>query len=194
MYKLIAHRGDKTIALENTLEAFESAVKRPEYSGFECDVRMTKDRKLVIYHNPLYKGLLVKNTLYKDMIGHPLLKDVLSLHANKIIMIDVKDAFIDIDLLHKALNEYPDKKIYVISFYDNVINKLYQKKRNYQVGILNYVLNTNEDHFKYDFLCILMAISNQKIINDYQKRNKELFIYGTDKKKINDTYPYYIVD
>lgn len=194
MFKLIAHRGLKDGTEENSIESFYNAIKSSSYYGFECDVRLTKDHKFVIYHNPLYQGNLVRNTLYSEMNNHPLLEEVLNLQTDKIIMIDVKDAFIDTQRLHETLNKYKNKNIYVISFYDNVISKLFIKKRNYKVGILNYVLNTNDDHFKYDFLCILMAISNSKIIRDFQKNNKDLFIYGVDKAKIKEIYPYYIVD
>lgn len=192
MIKKIAHRGLKTHAKENTLKAFIDALASPDYAGFECDVRMTKDKKLIILHNPIYEGKLVKSTLYKDLGKFPFLSDVLKLKTDKLIMVDVKDPFIDINLLHKELNKH--ENIYVISFYDKVIKALYAKKRNYKVGILNYVFNTNDKHFDYDFLCILMAISNPKIIKDYEKKGKMLVIYGTNPEKITDLYPYYIVD
>lgn len=193
MIKKIAHRGDKTHAKENTMKAYKNAILNSEYVGFECDVRMTKDRKLVMVHNPLYDGKLVRASNYKELETLPLLSDVLKLTTEKIIMVDVKDPLIDVELLHKTLNSY-NKNIYVISFYDNVIKALYKKQRKYKVGILNYVFNTDEKHFEYDFLCILMAFSNPKIISDYQKQNKIIVIYGVDKDKIKDLYPYYIVD
>ncbi len=50
MIKMIAHRGDATIAKENTLEAFENAVNTGA-DGFEFDVRLTADNIPVVYHN-----------------------------------------------------------------------------------------------------------------------------------------------
>ena len=49
---IIAHRGDVTNAPENTLPAFEKAI----YSGadgIELDVRLTKDDRLVVFHDRL---------------------------------------------------------------------------------------------------------------------------------------------
>ena len=64
MYKLIAHRGEKKSSEENSLAAFFDAING-EYVGFECDVRMTKDKKFVIYHDALFKGKLVKTLDYE---------------------------------------------------------------------------------------------------------------------------------
>jgi len=195
MYKLIAHRGEKKSSKENTLAAFFDAING-EYVGFECDVRMTKDNKLIVFHDPLYKGKLIKNYFYNELKndGVPLLDDVLKIDTNKIIMVDIKDAFIDYKLLMKVLNTYSNKKIYVMSFYDGVIRKIFINDRKYKVGILNYVLNTDHNHFKYDFLCILDAFSNEEIIIKYKRKNKELFIYGVKRNNLKDIYPYYIVD
>jgi len=81
-----------------------------------------------------------------------------------------------------------------MSFYDGVIRKIFIFFRQYKVGILNYVLNTDHNHFKYDFLCILDAFSNEEIIIKYKRKNKELFIYGVKRNNLKDIYPYYIVD
>ena len=47
MERLIAHRGLKEHAKENTLEAFSLALKSEHYAGFECDIRTTKDGVLL---------------------------------------------------------------------------------------------------------------------------------------------------
>lgn len=195
MYKLIAHRGEKKSSKENTIAAFFDAING-DYYGFECDIRMTKDKKIVVYHDPMFKGKLIKNYNYKELKSNniPLLEDVLNIKTDKIIMIDIKDAFIDDKILLKVLNHYKDKNIYVMSFYDNIINKLFVDNCGFKVGILNYVLNTNDNHFKYDFLCILNTFLNNEIINKYEHDKKELFVYGIKRKDIKDLYPYYIVD
>ena len=47
---IIAHRGDVVNAPENTLPAFRSAYERGA-DGIELDVRMTRDRQLVVFHD-----------------------------------------------------------------------------------------------------------------------------------------------
>jgi glycerophosphoryl diester phosphodiesterase len=48
--KIIAHRGGAGYRPENTLSAFENALKLGCY-GAELDVHLTKDRKVVVHHN-----------------------------------------------------------------------------------------------------------------------------------------------
>ena len=51
---IIAHRGDVTSAPENTLPAFRSAYERGA-DGIELDVRLTRDRQLVVFHDRTLK-------------------------------------------------------------------------------------------------------------------------------------------
>jgi glycerophosphoryl diester phosphodiesterase len=46
-----AHRGDSLEYTENSLEAIESALENPDYQFIEFDVRYTKDRKAVVFHD-----------------------------------------------------------------------------------------------------------------------------------------------
>ena len=72
---LIAHRGYKTNNVkENTIEAFDMAYKLG-YKGLECDVRVTKDKKLVICHDAFINRVsngsgLIKNKTYKELLKY----------------------------------------------------------------------------------------------------------------------------
>ena len=48
--KRIAHRGDWSVAPENTLSAFKAAVNG-KAEGIEIDIRMTRDREIVVFHD-----------------------------------------------------------------------------------------------------------------------------------------------
>lgn len=63
--KWIAHRGLSSKALENTLEAFELAGQLPFY-GIECDIQITKDEKIVVYHDEDTKRLTNIKMLVKE--------------------------------------------------------------------------------------------------------------------------------
>ena len=69
---VIAHRGSNKVAPQNTLPAFQRAIDEGT-DGFETDVHVTKDGKLVITQepnagNPLTKGL--KPLLTMDVWEH----------------------------------------------------------------------------------------------------------------------------
>jgi glycerophosphoryl diester phosphodiesterase len=58
---IIAHRGYSQKAQENTISAFNAALKAGA-KGIECDIRLTKDKKAIVNHNGhiLIKGKKVK--------------------------------------------------------------------------------------------------------------------------------------
>ncbi len=85
--KVIAHRGawlEKGLP-ENSLAAFKAALGMDIY-GTECDVRQTKDGRLVICHDATYGGLTISKTDYLTLSQHtlangeslPLLEDFLT--------------------------------------------------------------------------------------------------------------------
>lgn len=57
----ISHRGLCTSATENTLAAFQAAVKTG-FKSLETDLRVTKDKQIVLCHDPTFKRFLGPNT------------------------------------------------------------------------------------------------------------------------------------
>ena len=194
-YKLIAHRGSHKFAKENSLFSFFNAINE-NYYGFECDVRQSKDKKFYIYHDMLYDGKLFKSFNSNEIICDTL-ESVLKLNTNKIILLEIKDPFIDIDNLVETLIKYSDKNIYVMSFYNTVIDKLNIKNKTYKVGILNYVLNTNKkysekektDTLLYPTLFIGLTTSRHNLYDRINKRVEAMINNGLidEAKKIYDT-------
>lgn len=193
MYKLISHRGihNKKI-IENSYLSIKSALESNEYIGVEFDVRVTKDNEFIIYHNSMYNNKLIKNINYKELPKYvPKLNDILKIKSNKIFLIEIKNINNLYKELINILNKYKNKNIYVMSFSNKIINKLDINNRNYKIGILNYVLNTDKNSNNLDFICILSSLLNDSIINTLS--NKEIFSYGLNiKKEYNKVY--YIVD
>ena len=123
----IAHRGAKTnTKKENTISSFLNAISSNFYSGFELDIRVTKDQKIIVCHDPFIDGLLISQTNYSKLKKYhiPLLEDVLKLKTDKIILIEIKDFNMDINLLKNILDRYSSKNIYLMSFSKKPIKKL----------------------------------------------------------------------
>lgn len=195
--KLISHRGLWYNKKEqNTINSFINAINSEKYVGFECDIRESKDKKYIINHNAFIKDSLIKKTNLEDLksYNNPTLFDVLNLKTDKIKLIEIKDININIEKLNEILNKYSNDKIYVMSFHNSVIEKLYKKKHNYKLGILNYILNS-DDKYKYDFVCLLDNLTSLEKINKFLNNNIEVFIYGIFAKKMNyENKVYYIID
>ena len=77
--KVWAHRGASAYAPENTLEAFELAVKQ-KADGIELDVQMTKDKKLVVIHDETIDRTCDGTGYVKDFT----LAELKSYHCNKL--------------------------------------------------------------------------------------------------------------
>ncbi len=190
--QLIAHRGLTTKDIkENTINSFKNAIKNG-YDGIELDVRLTKDKKIVVIHNNLINKTSngvgsVNDYTYKELLKYnfgskkvpskiPLLESVLKRIKNKIVVIELKEK-IELDMLEKILDKYPNNDYYISSFskkyIDNIINSKYKK------GLINYVFNSNIDLKKYDFLLILEDLFNENISNYLKSKNIEPILYNT---------------
>lgn len=68
---VFGHRGCRFVEgiPENTLEAFEFAVKNGA-QGIECDVRLTRDNKIVVFHDPVLGDSMRGVTDPKVEVGH----------------------------------------------------------------------------------------------------------------------------
>lgn len=185
--QLIAHRGlwNKNIK-DNSYEALKNGLLSNKYIGIECDIRTTLDKKIIIYHNTLYKGNLVRNTNYKDLHDVILLEDLLKIKTDKILLLEIKERDIDKNKLIKLLNKYK-RNYYIMSFNNSVIFELRELKKEYKYGVLNYILNSKYD-YDLDFICLLDGISSDYIINNFKKRGIEVIIYGTIKIKKDVKY------
>lgn len=67
---IISHRGRNTNFGENTLAAFDKALEMGA-QGIECDLRLTLDKKIVVYHDKkikiLNKKVSISKLLFKDL-------------------------------------------------------------------------------------------------------------------------------
>lgn len=195
---LIAHRGlYNNKSEQNTMKAFINAINDPNYAGFECDIRQTKDKKFIINHDAFINDKLIFNTNYNDLKMYNIAKlsDILKLNTNKIILLEVKDKLLDFKKLNNLLNKYSSKSIYVMSFHDKVIRNLDNLNHKYKLGLLNYVLN-NKKEYHYNFICLLDKLTSKNQIDEYLRNDKKVFIYGiiNDKKLSHGKECYYIVD
>lgn len=95
---VIAHRGDTTKALENTLPAMEAALKLG-VDGIETDLRLTRDGEVVLFHDDDFqrlagrKGSVETSTLaelralrLRDGSSIPTLVELLELAAKKLLL------------------------------------------------------------------------------------------------------------
>jgi len=181
---LIAHRGlyDNKKVKENTIKAFDKALQNG-FDGFETDLRLTKDGKVVLMHDPVISRVsdsygLVKSLNYSELKKKfrdvALLQDITSKYQKRIFFLELKDK-IDVTKYLNRQNIY-----YITSFNYNYIKAL--PKGNYKRGVLNYVFNTNIDYKNLDFIMILSDLITDKIYEFYTRQGIEVVLYGINKR------------
>lgn len=156
--KIIAHRGNDGIHKENSLEAIINSLNQKYIDGVELDVRLTKDKKLIINHDPFYNGYYISHTniIKLQKLGLNTLEEVLSNvnNNNKIIMIEVKTSDKEIKqmtkTLIKTLNKY-HLNYYICSFNYDFLNT-FKKSSNFKAGlIISAQINTKHINNNFDF-------------------------------------------
>ena len=83
---IIAHRGDRTNAPENTISAFKKAYDIGA-DGIELDVRLTRDAKLVVLHD----RYLDRTTNGNGLVNHHLQNEVCALDAGSWFATELRD-------------------------------------------------------------------------------------------------------
>lgn len=150
---MVAHRGLSGIETENTINAFTAAGNR-SYFGIECDVRASKDNKLIITHDDtlLRLGLLnlyipsfkyeelQKFTLVDRKTGNlsdgvviPKLSEYLTICKTyqKVAFVEVKDHLSNdhLDALVEEIEKYYECQfVYVLSFHEKYLAYLRKRK------------------------------------------------------------------
>ena len=154
---IFGHRGSPTYITENTIASFEKALDQ-KVDGLEFDVRCTRDKKVIVFHDKNLKRLAGKNKNVKSLTLHeikkiklkngeeiPLLEEIVPLlQQTKVINIEIKSdsLFGGFDTLSTVIefikNNSLEKKCIVSSFNPLVLLKI---KKTSPAVIIGYLYN-----------------------------------------------------
>ena len=207
-YKIYAHRGIHEDVLENSIDAFKLAIDRS--LPIELDVRLTKDKKVIVYHDKSLKRLFDKTDKIRDLKYKKILKltnrevctleSVLRLVNGEVpIIIEVKKTKKDYKLekvLVKILDDY-DGKFAVKSFDRKTMLWFKKNREEYIRGLLVHNnIKTIFDRYRLyrtikkidpDFLSVSYKLLNHRFMQRYRKRMKML-AYTVKSKEVYDKY------
>jgi len=198
--KEIIHRGITSDSInENSYIAIKRALIDKNSIGVEFDIRLTKDKIIVLSHDSIIDNDNVENMNYSDIIKKKYLTTldkILSVNSNKILLIDVKvnnNYKVFGDTLINLIKHY-NRNIYISSFNKKFI-KYISKKTIYKKGIISYGYRKNS----YEFTSInYRSISNKRI---KKVTSKEIFLWtihdnndlNNVKNKFANIDDYYII-
>ena len=207
---LIAHRAnDNHQFSENSKEAIVRCLEYDYIDGVEIDVRITKDKKLVLHHDSVldfnsnghgmvkYKTLRELNKyLYgKSNTKLATLEEVLPLFNKKILLIELKESgndYIDlVDETAKIIYNYNYLNVYVCSFNFSLLTYMKNNYKNIKCGlIIGYGLNKLKIINNFDFF--VLSSRNLDFIN-IKKYNFVFGIKDNDLNKLSNS-SYFITD
>lgn len=146
--QIIAHRGASFLEPENTLRAVRKAIKMGA-DFVEVDVRMSKDNKLVIMHDPDVDRTTNGNGFVKDYTlqelkkldagngeSIPTLDEVISCVKGRIgLVIEIKEPGTEVKVLEK-INENNLENVMLTSFYHKSIKNVRKMNPSVDAGII----------------------------------------------------------
>lgn len=207
---IYAHRGlfDNKNIVENTISAFKKALLNN--LNIELDIRVTKDKKIVVFHDANIKRLTGIDRLVKDMRYEelkdisllnttdkiPIFEDVLHLVRGRVtLLIELKENFSSNTLkeLNKLLLDY-NGKVLLQSFNPILARKIaYTSLKRYKMGILltdeyNGFKKALYDTFIYKYLIkqkYINFISSPKelVLKVKEISKKDLFVWTIKTKE-----------
>ncbi|MFR6310929.1 glycerophosphodiester phosphodiesterase [Anaerofustis stercorihominis] len=200
MSKICAHRGMLKQKTENTISSFKEAMKY-DIDSIELDVHLTKDNKLVVFHDFTlermcdineYIGELTYDEIKKIKINNedniPLFEEVLDLFTDTDINLNVElksSSYLYNDIEQKTVNMIKDYNMedYTIfsSFDHRALKNIKEIDKTLKVGalyegffenIINYAKENSFDAIHPQFLCI-----DENIMDKARECNIEVNCY-----------------
>lgn len=143
---IVAHRGASAVAHENTLEAFEQAIKQGA-DAIELDLRITKDCVIVVHHDPTISGAtqpLSRMTIREArelarQAGFELttLEETLSQCAVRIAFdIELKEVGYEQEIVELSSGLIDPDRVAYRSFRDSVVERLKEIQPEVDAGLI----------------------------------------------------------
>lgn len=145
---LLGHRGarlglHRSGAPENTFAAFDLALEHGA-DGFEFDVRLTRDGKTILCHDPKLHRLVIRRSTLKQLRGRcaarrerpPSLEEILSRYGRSAFLnIEVKVRGME-SVVARAVKRARPQRYFISSFLPSVIRRLHALDTTLVLGTL----------------------------------------------------------
>ena len=182
---IMGHRGSPTLITENTIPSFKKAIDQG-VEGLEFDIRLSKDKQIVIFHDATLKRLSDRKEAVSELsltelqsvklhkqegqvedVYIPSLKDIVHLlHEVKVVNIEIKSEglFRGHDILKpliKFLNTYLiDNKCIISSFNPLILMRLRLQRPETVIGFL---YNRNRIFHGWDNLIWMLRVQPENL-------------------------------
>lgn len=142
---LLGHRGARLYAPENTVAAFDLALQHGA-DGFEFDLRLTRNRRILICHDPRFNRLPVSRYTLKQLQSSCATPNDFPLCLEEVLQRYSKTAFLNLEikvrgmerLVHRMFPRFqPQRGYFISSFLPGVLRELHQIDASLVLGTLS---------------------------------------------------------
>jgi len=204
---IFAHRGAMGYCIENTIPAFKKAIEMGA-DGLETDIRFTKDKKMICFHNTgfevnekwnkITKLTLeqIKNIKFQDNREIPTIEEVFNLFKdsknNLQFSCDIENKKVGVELMNLANNYSILKKLVITDMRLRVLSYLREQNRNVNLihTIPHNIVKINNNTVNFDKLKNLniniINIKNENATPDHFKiiidNGFKVYVWGVNQK------------
>jgi glycerophosphoryl diester phosphodiesterase len=141
---IIAHRGVPRYAKENTIESFEKAMALGA-DMIEFDVRRTKDKVLIAYHNGLIQGYPIKDLTYEGIsqmakkhgFDIPTVEEVLKWAKGRIKLdVELKEEGYEKETVELLSGYFDEDQFMITSFNDASLRVIKERYPDIKTGLI----------------------------------------------------------
>lgn len=199
---ITAHRGSSLHYPENTLTSIEKAIEESA-DYVEIDVRLTKDNKVVLFHDNTLKRVngsdksiehmtledvkKVDNGSYKnrkyDYENIPTLEEVFKNFKGKIkfnieLKMNNKECYELAKEVSRLIKEYSMSQYVVVSSFNQLtIEKFKRDNKNIKTGYIISHPMDNIEELQCDFISVKYNLLSKELVEEIHKNNKEIYAW-----------------
>lgn len=201
MIKVLGHRGCAGLEPENTLLAFKKAIDLG-VDLIEFDVRMTKDRKLVVIHDEKVdrvsdgQGLVrdftlkeIKKLDLKKKEKIPTLEEAIDFLKDKKpkIVIEIKEPETFDEILKIVKKKKLENKVLIVSFWPEVLRKIKEINPKIETGFLFRIKPKNLisllKRIKVDGIGVHYSIADENLVKICRQNNLKINVWTVNEPK-----------
>ncbi len=206
---VIAHRGASAYEPENTLRAFDLAVRQGAQM-IELDLHITRDNRVVVIHDRTLdhttnlKGRVDQLTLAEIKLGDagkgervPTLDETLDLTLGKVrLYLEIKDPRASEETLRIIRSRRCQDQVMLASFDIELMSRLGEEVRDTELGViigtesLNPFVRWREafpwialSHIDYQTLCMQVELCHPHLAKRVKANGKKLYVWTADEDK-----------
>ncbi len=191
MFLKVGHRGARAYEIENTLDSFKKAIELGA-NAIEMDVRISRDRELVIIHDDNLKRVFGKDVF----VNQKTLKELKQLTENKLltlrealrfidhgvekILIELKETGYEKEVINAIKKEKLRERVIIVSFHEQAILNVRALDKEIETGLI-YARHKNPIdtaiNLKAQYLVPLYRFIHSKNIENAHKKNLKLIVW-----------------